>query len=224
MRTFQRYLTEEEQGRLLKTVRAQAGWLAARDGACIALLLSTGLRLKEFTLLSVGCALAALRSGYLYLPKGHRKGKKSDHEVLVTEPVRAALIALLAVRAEMTGCQPGHESDPLVLSREGSRITPRAFEYRVAYWAVRAGLPAEVSPHWMRHSRAKNIMRRSTSTNPLGVVQATLGHASIASTGVYTALDKEQLAAALREVDETRLPGQRVSKRALRSEFERRAA
>lgn len=223
MRAFKRYLTEEEQARLLKTVRASAGWLAARDGACIALLLNTGLRLKEFTLLSVGCALAALRSGYLYIPKGHRKGARTDHEVFVSEPVRASLLALLAVRAEMTGCQAGHESDPLVLSREGTRITPRAMEYRVQYWATRAGLPAEVSPHWMRHTRAKNIMRRSTASDPRGVVKAALGHCSIASTGVYTGIDKEQLESALREVDETRLPGQRVSKKALRAEFERRA-
>lgn len=227
MRAFGRYLTEEEQARLLKTVRQFKGPVAERDAAVIALLLNTGLRLKEFCLLSVGCALAALRSGYIYIPKANRKGKHADHQVFVTAPAREALEALLAVRAEMTGCATANEADPLVLSRELTGITPRAFEYRMKRWAVRAGLSDAVSPHWLRHTHAKNIVRRSTSANPLGIVQRALGHAALSSTGVYTAVDKEEMEAALVEVAETRRPGQRVSKAALRREFqarERRAA
>ncbi len=48
--------------------------------------------------------------------------------------------------------------------------------------AKRAGLPPDVSPHWLRRAHASHALDRGT---PISLVQATLGHASIATTDKY---------------------------------------
>lgn len=221
MDVMKRYLTEAQQGELLRTINKHSGLLARRDSAWVRLLASTGMRLNELVTMTVGDAEAALRTGQLFVPREHRKGglagRAKDHSYLVTEPVRRALSDLLAVRREQ-----GHAPNawgPLVVSRKNGGMTARAFEQRVSSWADLAGLGEKVSPHWFRHTRAMNIMRRSTASDPRGVVQGALGHASIASTGVYTRMNKEDLDAALAEVD-----GQpRLRRRALRRAYEGRA-
>lgn len=220
MNVMKRYLTEGQQATLLRTINLHSGLLARRDSAWMRLLQSTGMRLNELVTMTVGDAEAALRCGHLFVPKEHRKGHSrgtaKDHSYLVTEPVRRALLDLLAVRREQ-----GHAdivSAPLVMSRKHVGVTARAYEQRCAMWAELAGLGEKVTPHWFRHTRAMNIMRRSTASDPRGVVQAALGHTSIASTGIYTQITKEDMDAALREVD-----GQpRLRKRALRREYEGR--
>jgi site-specific recombinase XerC len=238
MRAFERYLTEAEQQVLLRHMHLRrADALALRDGALMRLLLHTGMRLGETLALTQAEALQALRTGWLFIPREHRKGKRADHTVLATEPVKAALRDLLAARVAMQKGQTAFELEPLVISRLGQtafeleplvisrlgqRMTARAVQKRVKGWCAEAGIEGDVTPHWFRHTRAKNIMRRSSSSDPRGVVQAALGHASIGSTGIYTAVSKEELAAALEEVDG---PGDRRKvKRDLRKGYERRAA
>ena len=48
--------------------------------------------------------------------------------------------------------------------------------------AARAGISAEVSAHWLRHAHASHSLERGA---PIHLVQATLGHASVAATGRY---------------------------------------
>lgn len=240
MRAFERYLTEAEQKQLLRTMKLQTGdLLARRDYAWVRALIHSGMRLGEFSRMTVGAALAALRTGWIFIPKEHRKGwnrkprqrkdgstylpkPPKDHTVLVTAPLREALTDLLAVRALQSGCASGHAHDALVISRHGAGLCPRQYELRMARWAALAGLPEGASPHWLRHTRAQNIMRRSTSADPRGIVQAALGHASIASTGIYTAVSREDLAAGLAAVDAP--TDRRAVKRGLRAEYRRRAS
>lgn len=221
--TFKRYLTEMQQTTLLRAVRLQSGdVLAKRDFAWIRTLIHSGMRIGEFSRVTVGAALAALRTGWLFIPREHRKGKRRDHEVLLTAPLREALNDLLAVRALMTGCTPHREDAPLVLSRQGGAMTVRQYEHRMRHWAAVAGIDEPVTPHWLRHTRAKNIMRRTTSNDPRGIVQKALGHASAASTSIYTELDREELTDALDAVDAGAADRRRI-KRGLRRQFERRA-
>lgn len=219
---MERYLTEEEQTRLLKTLKEAAGRgvLARRDEAVVRALIHSGLRIGEFSRVTVGQALAALRANYLFVPREHRKGETEDHRVFMTRPLRAAVEDLLRVRHEMRpeGCS---ESDPLVLSRQSGALCVRSFELRVAGWGREAGLPPGFSPHWLRHTLAMNIIRRSTAKNPLGIVQRALGHRRLSSTGVYTAPSREEVDAALAE---TAGSGGRVSLRDLRRAWEGRAA
>jgi integrase/recombinase XerD len=64
----------------------------------------------------------------------------------------------------------------------GGHLHPSSIERLVARAAVRAGLEAKVSPHWLRHSHATHALERGA---PIHLVQATLGHASVATTGRY---------------------------------------
>lgn len=223
MRAFERYLTEPEQQLLLRHMHLRrADAVARRDGALMRLFIHSGMRLGETLAMTVGDALSALRTGWIFIAKEHRKGGKHDHTVRATDPLKEALRDLLAARAEITGQANCHESAPLLASRQGEGLTARAVQLRVKAWMKDAGLPAGVSPHWFRHTRAKNIMRRSTSNDPRGIVQAALGHASISSTGIYTEVSREELAEALEEVDG--LGDRRRVKRSLRRAYEGRAA
>ena len=79
----------------------------------------------------------------------------------------------------------------MFVGRPGRRLSPRAIERRLAQWAVRQGLTRHVHPHMLRHSFASHVLQ---SSGDLRAVQEMLGHASIASTQVYTHLDFQALA------------------------------
>ncbi len=103
--------------------------------------------------------------------------------------------------ADMTdnpGGSSGKSNDPssddqhaLFLSARGRRITPRAVQARIKVHAQSLGIAADVHPHVLRHSFASHLLQ---SSGDLRAVQEMLGHASIASTQVYTALDFQRLA------------------------------
>lgn len=215
---LKRYMTEEEQKTLLSTVKQYSNVLARRDHAWMRLLKDSGFRIQEFSKITVRTALVALQINYIHIPRAHRKGKKRDHEKLVTEPVREALLDLLDIRREMGYYDEGDV--PLVMSRKGEGMTVRAYQHAVRKWARAAGIPGNVSPHWFRHTRAMNIMRRTTARDPRGIVQAELGQASISSTSIYTGITREDLQEALNEVDGSKP----IRKRSARREYERRVA
>ena len=66
--------------------------------------------------------------------------------------------------------------------RGGGHLHPTAIERIVCKAAQRAGVDGKVSPHWLRHSHATHALERGA---PIHLVQATLGHASVATTGRY---------------------------------------
>lgn len=72
--------------------------------------------------------------------------------------------------------------DPVFLSRKGGHLDPASAWRIVKTAAARAGLPAAVSPHWLRHAHASHSLDRGA---PLSLVKDTLGHASVATTGRY---------------------------------------
>lgn len=212
MEVMHRYLTEPEQAQLLGQCRKFASVQARRDRAWMSLLLNTGCRVGEFSCIAVRQAQLALETGWLFIPKEHRKGKRSDHNVGVTDAVREDLRTLLKIQVEMGGAGDGDE--PLILSRKHRGMSVRGFQDRFAFWCAQCGLQA--SPHWCRHTRAMNIMRRSSSRDPRGAVQGALGHADISSSGIYTRMSKEELLRTLQEVDGTR----RVPKAKVRGMYE----
>ena len=67
-------------------------------------------------------------------------------------------------------------------SRKGGHLDPSAVHRIVKAAAERAGLSEEVSAHWLRHGHASHSLERGA---PIHLVQATLGHASVATTGRY---------------------------------------
>ena len=79
----------------------------------------------------------------------------------------------------------------LFVGARGRRISPRVVQLRLAQRAQLQGLPTHVHPHMLRHSFASHVLQ---SSGDLRAVQEMLGHASIASTQVYTHLDFQHLA------------------------------
>ena len=195
-----RYLTEDEQRRLLKAVQARGSVLAQRDHAWMRLLIETGMRINELATTTLAQAERALITGWLVIKAEQRKGKKHGHEYTVTAPVRESLQALIALHHELRPLGvPMAMALPLIWGRCGEikgvyradHMSIRSFQARTQEWAMLAGLPDGVSPHWMRHSRGVNIINRCRGKNPIKVVQLALGHESIASSGIYTQMNRE---------------------------------
>lgn len=95
----------------------------------------------------------------------------------------AATWKVLQALRERSG-QVGHSTadDPVFVSRKGGALDPSAVHRIVKAAAARAGLSADVSAHWLRHAHASHSLDRGA---PIHLVQATLGHASVATTGRY---------------------------------------
>ena len=72
--------------------------------------------------------------------------------------------------------------DPVFWSRKSGALDPSAVHRVVKAAAERAGLDPAVSAHWLRHAHASHALDRGA---PIHLVQATLGHASVATTGRY---------------------------------------
>jgi integrase len=215
MSVMRRYLTEAEQAALLKAAKGSSDPLAQRDWHWMSALLLTGMRIGEFASLSVPQVELALKTGWLVTRADQCKGGTKGHEFLVSEQLRLHLVALLRWAR---GCERAFDAGftPLVPGRDGYPMTPRAFQMRVKVWAAEAGLDGRVSPHWFRHSRGMNIIRRTRATDParaLLVAKEALGHASLKSTGVYLRLSREELASELAAVDAV---GGRLSKQQAR--------
>lgn len=167
-----------------------------RDAAIVDLLYSSGLRLSE--LLGIDVMHSKDRqqesAGWLdwdaaevtVLGKG---GKRRS--VPVGAPAMKSLLAWKGMRD--SGLKPNAESIALFLSASGKRLSPRTVQARLRTLAIRAGLPTHVHPHMMRHSFASHVLQ---SSQDLRAVQEMLGHASIASTQIYTSLDFQHLAQA----------------------------
>ena len=182
-RRLPKALSVDEAARLLEPADDGDSRLEARDAAMFELLYSSGLRLAEL----VGLDRDAL-DGILHEGEVRVLGKRSKPRLIpVGAQARRALVAWAAVRDELAaGDEPA-----LFVNRRGRRISPRSVELRLAQRALRLGLPQHVHPHMLRHSFASHVLQ---SSGDLRAVQEMLGHASIASTQVYTHLDFQHLA------------------------------
>ncbi len=166
--------------------------LALCNRAMFELLYSSGLRVSELTGLDVQYAKEGRHEslGWLDLDahEVHVTGKGSKRRsVPVGSAALTALHAWLAVRATLVRLDP----HPLFLSERGTRMSPRVVQIRLKSHALALGIPTSVHPHVLRHSFASHVLQ---SSGDLRAVQEMLGHASIASTQVYTSLDFQRLA------------------------------
>jgi len=153
--------------------------LALRDVALIETAYAAGLRISE---------LSGARLGSLDLARGEirvaGKGRK-ERVSLLGRPARGALAAYLAegrpkLVARAAGARP---SDALFVNHRGHPLGVRGIRYRLRLAGDRAGLPAEATPHTLRHSFATHLLDGGAD---LRVVQELLGHADLATTQVYT--------------------------------------
>ncbi|MCB1502810.1 MAG: tyrosine recombinase XerC [Bauldia sp.] len=158
-------------------------WIAARNAAIFALLYGCGLRISEALGLSRGEAPRSAADALRITGKG---GKQR------IVPVLPAVVAAIAAYLRLCPYQPG-SSGPLFLGAEGGRLNPRIVQRTMAGLRPALGLPANATPHALRHSFATHLL---ASGGDLRSIQELLGHASLSTTQVYTDVDTDRLMAA----------------------------
>jgi integrase/recombinase XerC len=170
--------------------------LALRDHAIIELLYSSGLRLAELVQLDWRYFEAdpgsPRSSSWLDLDAAEVTVLGKGGKTRLVPVGKAAVVALrewLAARALL----PVRDTRALFVSEHGARIAPRSVQQRLALRARQLGLTEHVHPHVLRHSMASHVLQ---SSGDLRAVQELLGHASIATTQIYTRLDWQHLAKA----------------------------
>jgi integrase/recombinase XerC len=212
MRSFTRYLEREGKGRIsaLSAVRApkiaktlpkplavsaakrladvdlRAGeeretWVLARDAAVLALLYGSGLRISE--------ALSLKRKEVPAPGKGDAvtvTGKGNKQRMV---PVLVPVLVLVADYVKL--CPYDLPPDgPLFVGARGGPLSPRILQLAMARLRGALGLPETATPHALRHSFATHLLARG---GDLRAIQELLGHASLSTTQIYTAIDAERL-------------------------------
>jgi integrase/recombinase XerC len=157
---------------------ASAPWIGARDLAILLLLYGAGLRVAE-----------ALSLTARILPIGATlrvTGKRSKTRVVPVVPaVREA------IDDYVRQCPfPLSGEAPLFVGARGGALNPDLVRRAVAAARRRLGLPDSLTPHALRHSFATHLLARGAD---LRALQELLGHASLSSTQIYTAVDAARL-------------------------------
>jgi len=182
-RLLPKALSVDETARLLEPVDDDDPVQSARDLAMFELFYSSGLRLAELVALDCAALDSIADDGEVRV-----LGKRNKARLVpVGSKAQQAIAAWAGVRDELAKPQ----EKALFVGQRGARISPRMVELRLTRRAVLLGLPTHVHPHMLRHSFASHVLQ---SSGDLRAVQEMLGHASIASTQVYTHLDFQHLA------------------------------
>ena len=141
-----------------------------RNRVLLKLLYVSGVRVSELCGLKWCDALARQDGGQITV---FGKGGKTRTVLLKPTVWRQ----LLSIKGEAKAV------DPIFRSRKGGGALDVSQVRRIVYAAAKkAGLEQKVSPHWMRHAHASHALDRRA---PIHLVQATLGHASVSTTGRY---------------------------------------
>jgi len=149
---------------------------ATRDAAVLEVIYSGGLRISEAT--SLDFQDIDFLSGVF---KVRGKGKKERFCVL-GRPAATALQRYLRER-EKIGLGTRREAGPLFRNLKGGRLTPRSVERSFQLYVQEANLPADCTPHKLRHSFATHMLAAGAD---LRTVQEMLGHANLSTTQIYT--------------------------------------
>lgn len=163
---------------------AREPWIIARDAAALALLYGAGLRISEA--LSIEHARAPIGAIDRVTITG--KGGKT-RTVPVIEPVRRLIEDYIRL------CPYELSGGPLFLGAKGGPLSPRIIQLAIQRMRGALGLPDSATPHALRHSFATHLLGRG---GDLRTIQELLGHASLSTTQIYTAVDKKRLLDAYR--------------------------
>lgn len=158
-----------------------------RARAFLELLYATGARISEAVALDVD-DLAGLRDTELAFIRLTGKGQK-QRMVPVGHYAKAALDQYM-VRARGELARRGRGTPAVFLNARGGRISRQTAWTMVKDAAAHAGLEHEVTPHTLRHSFATHLLEGGAD---LRVVQELLGHASLATTQIYTKVSVDSL-------------------------------
>ena len=157
-------------------------FLGIRDHAVLELFYSSGLRLSELTNLNEN-DINLSDETITVLGKGNK-----TRILPVGDKAIKAIKKWLALRFKFLNGDSNNLA--LFLSKQSKRLSPRAIQYRLKFWAIKQGIPENIHPHLLRHSFASHILQ---SSHDLRAVQELLGHENISTTQIYTHLDHQHL-------------------------------
>ena len=168
-------------------------WVLARDAAVLALLYGSGLRISE----ALGLkrkdmpAQARTRAGQRPDPGGQGDvikvvGKGNKQRMVPVLPQVSQLIADYVAICPYDLPQDG----PLFVGARGGPLSPRIVQLVMERLRGALSLPDTATPHALRHSFATHLLARG---GDLRAIQELLGHASLSTTQIYTAVDTERL-------------------------------
>lgn len=170
-------ITETE----LREGETRASWVVARDAAVLGLLYGSGLRIAE--------ALSLRREQAPQPDTGDAitvTGKGNKARMVPVLPQVAQLIADYVALCPIELPPDG----PLFVGARGGPLLPRIVQLAMARLRGAMGLPDSATPHALRHSFATHLLARG---GDLRSIQELLGHASLSTTQIYTAVDSERL-------------------------------
>jgi len=178
-RTLPRAVAADEAMALAENAGGAAeGWVGARDLAILLLLYGAGLRVAEAMSLTGGVR-----------PIGETlriTGKRSKTRIV---PIMPAVRE--AIEDYVRQCPwPIERDGPLFRGARGGPLNADLVRRAVAAARRRLGLPDSLTPHALRHSFATHLLARGVD---LRALQELLGHASLSSTQIYTAVDAARL-------------------------------
>ncbi len=175
-------LSDDEMTRLLSSVTETGTRYPQRDTMIVELLYGCGLRVSE---------LSDLRIGRIKLNTGViRVLGKGSKERVVPLGEKAAIAVKSYIEGEYTHLRNELSKDYVLLSRYGNRLDRHAIFKIIQKLAALSGVKKAVSPHTLRHSFATELLKGGAD---LRGVQELLGHANIATTEIYTHIDKKRL-------------------------------
>lgn len=174
--------------------------LGMRDAALLETLYSSGMRVSELVSLSLAQVLRAGQPVESLRVVG--KGNK-ERVVFLGLPAREAITTYLDLgRPRLAGASRKSANSPtaLFLNKNGTALSDRSVRTVVDRYVNEAALGSDLSPHSLRHSFATHLLENGAD---LRAVQEMLGHASLATTQIYTHLSREQV----RRIYEAAHPG-----------------
>ncbi|AWI07925.1 site-specific tyrosine recombinase [Ereboglobus luteus] len=175
-------LSEAEMGKILSAPTGGSA-LAVRDRAILELFYSSGLRASELSTLTI--PQINLDDGFLRV---FGKGSKERVVPIGGKAIEALRVYLDAARPGFV--RTGKTGAEVFLSKRGTAISRKTLWVLVTQYARRAGLEKKVKPHLLRHSFATHLLGGGAD---LRAIQEMLGHASLATTQIYTAVESKRL-------------------------------
>lgn len=157
-------------------------WMGVRDKAAIETLYATGMRVSE--LVNLATDNVNMDVGFI---RCIGKGNKERIVPLGRQAQDALSRYSNKVRPKLL---KDKATNSLFISRLGKKISRQSFWKMIKKYARLAGIKKGITPHTLRHSFATHLLERGAD---LRVVQEMLGHADIATTQIYTHINKERL-------------------------------
>ena len=157
-------------------------WMGIRDKAALELMYATGMRVSE---------MVELETTTLNLDVGFIKCKgEGDKERIVPIGSHAASAISRYMQKVRPSLLKNKDDRHLFISRLGKKVSRQSFWKMIKKYAKKARIKKDIMPHTLRHSFATHLLERGAD---LRVVQEMLGHSDIATTQIYTHINKERL-------------------------------